>query len=108
MANISVWYEWDVEEVADGDSDDLEDGEVIEHWFQESYSGCLFQMRKEPNDGTKWQAVLVCNTDDSRSWAYLQDDGTLPEFFEDAYQQQTRKVPKRFHEEVFKAAKVAV
>ena len=107
MANVTVWYEWDVEEVADGDSEGLEDGEVIEHWFQESYADCFAQITKTPMMGAKWQTVLVCNTDDSRSWAYMQDNGLLEEFFEDAYERRTRRVPKRFHNEVFKAAKVA-
>jgi hypothetical protein len=99
---MSAIYEWDVEEVTSEETEDHEQGEVIEHWFQESYSDCVKQSSKPCHPGTEWVTVLVCDTNDSRSWAYLNEDSTLPEYFEDAYQHRTRKVPKRFHNEVLK------
>ena len=36
-----------------------------------------------------------------RSWAYV-EDGKLPEYFSDPWQQEECKVPKRFHAEIEK------
>lgn len=99
---MTILYEWDVEEVTSEESDSHDKGEVVEHWFQDSFADCVKQCSKPPYPGTEWVTVLVCTTDDSRSWAYLKDDGALPEYFEDAYQHRTRKVPKCFHTEVLK------
>lgn len=49
--------------------------------------------------------ALVKDDQDGRAWAYLDAQGNLPEYFTDASERQTAKVPKRFHEEVQKQAK---
>lgn len=100
---MTVRYEWDVEECAAKDSEDYEEGEIMEHWFQESYAGVVKQLTEAPAEGFRWDSVLVCDDGESRSWAYMVD-GKLPTHFEDAYQHPTRKVPQRFHDEVAKAS----
>ncbi len=100
--NTTVFYEWDVEEVTDVESERYEEGEVIEHWHQESYADCQHLTAQKAPSGMRFEIVLVCNTFDDRSWAYV-ENGKLPKYFENAYQNKTRKVPKRFHDELAKA-----
>lgn len=97
---MTVRYEWDVETVADGDSAENEDGEILDHNHCESYAEARRIADMEPEDGTRHVIVLVRDDDEGRSWAYLDEDGKLPEYFEDAYNQPVRKVAKKFHEEV--------
>lgn len=99
MTSSSVFYEWDVEEVTDCETPENEEGEVMEHWHQESYADCLDHVARGVNAGMRYEVVLVCNDPECRSWAYM-DGNKLPEYFEDAYQHSTRRVPQRFHKEV--------
>ena len=100
---MAVHYEWDVEQCNAIETEILEEGEIIEHWFQESYRELSEFMAAVVFDpAIDWQTVLVRNDDNGRSWAYM-EDGKLPEFFEDAYQHRVAKVPKRFHAEILKA-----
>jgi hypothetical protein len=94
---MSVDYEWQVELVEtyeDGDND------VIDMSFYKSYAECV-----EHCAGNKVEApyhndiVLVCDDDKGRSWAYL-EDGKLPSHFADAYSNNTRKVPQKYHKEI--------
>ena len=96
-------YEWDVEKVTTIDTADHEEGEVIEHFHQTSAQDCIKHTQQPAGDGCEWRIVLVLDTQDGRSWAYVNDDMTLDTHFEDAYERKTRKVPKRFHEELAKA-----
>lgn len=93
------FYEWDVETVAARDSEDYAEDDVIDHHHTTSFAEAKRVAAQEPDDGTKHVLVLVRDHDD-RSWAYLNDDGTLPEYFEDAYNQPRGKVPVRYHREV--------
>ena len=96
---MSVSYEWDVELVEtyeDGDND------VHDHMHQASYADCLKQAAQPLEDRHQWEIVLVCDDDNGRSWAYVKE-GKLPEYFEDAYGGEPRKVPQRFHKEVQEA-----
>lgn len=107
---MTVYYEWDVEEVADADmtscGQDFAKDDVMEHWHQTSYKDCLsFVNNTPPEQNTRYDIVLVRDDDDRRAWAYMQDDGTLPEYFCDADGQEYKKVPKRFHEVVKKNLK---
>ena len=86
-------YEWDVEEID-------EHGDIIDHNHRDTAVAVLHLARGFALS----DVVLVRDVwkDDSlqeRSWAYVVD-GRLPEFFEDAYQRQTVKVPARFHSEL--------
>ena len=106
---MSVFCEWDVEEVAAGNGADVAEGDIVQHWFQTSFAGCLEHVATQKlESGFKWEIVLVRNTDsifaeEPRTWAYLNDDGTLPEFFQGSGGDDQTKVPKRFHEEVARA-----
>ena len=99
MPNIR--YEWDIETVAVGEHED-----VLEHAHAASLSE--YDMEQlihainqdiEPG-GTFTRLVLVRDKGDDiegltdRAWAYITDEGTLPECFNNGI-----KVPKRFAEE---------
>jgi hypothetical protein len=96
---MAVTYEWDVEliDVHPGGEDD-----VIDHFHQASYAGCMKQAAEPLDGGEHWAIVLVCDDDKGRAWAYL-TDGKLPTHFEDALGGATRNVPQRFHDEVARA-----
>jgi hypothetical protein len=96
---MTVIYEWDREMVADGDSEDYEDEECVDHRHGISYMDVVLSAREEPPAGFKWRIVLVRDDDDRRAWAYL-EDGKLPEHFTDAEGDDYKPVPKRFHKEV--------
>jgi len=88
MSKIIV-YEW-TNEVID------EHGDIIDQDFAER-----LQELSETNGGI---GIVRDEGDEhaltDRSWAYVKS-GKLPEFFSDAYQNETGiKVPKRFHDEL--------
>lgn len=90
---MAIDYEWDVEEM-DGE-------EIVDHHFCDSFS----EARDLATEGNM-KIVLVCRVENwdrgttAVSWAYLGEDGSLPEFFTDAGGRATRKVPKKFHAEI--------
>jgi len=98
-------YEWDVERVATFDTEDFAEGDITDHYHQQSAKDCIELIKRPADDGFEWRIVLVLDTQDGRSWAYVHDDMTLDTHFEDACERKTRKVPKRFHEELAKALK---
>jgi hypothetical protein len=92
---MPVIYEWDVEQI--------EDEDIVDHYFCDSLDEAR-EVVANGDSSMKWAVVLVCKVEDNRgrthtSWAYLNEDGTLPESFSDAYNRPTRKVPKKFHDE---------
>lgn len=97
---MSVAYEWDVEETAACDSEQYEQGEIIEHYHCGSYREALAFSKAAAPAGSRWEIVLVRDDDDRRAWAYMGSDTELPEFFCDADGREYRKVPARFHKEV--------
>lgn len=98
--NMTVCYEWDCEIVADIESDDFEDNEVIEHIHGDSYKWVREWSANNPcGSGRRYDIVLVRDDDNGRSWAYI-EDGKLPEYFTDAFDRVTAKVPKRFVQEL--------
>ena len=100
---MAVSYEWDCETVTAVESEQFEEGEVMEHYHDAKFKEVLKYSKGEPPAGCKFAIVLVRDDDAGRSWAYLQDDGTLPEEFEDAFGRFEAKVPRRFHNEVSRA-----
>lgn len=97
---MTVEYEWDVEECVATDCDNYEVGEVLEHWHQSSYADAYAFSRREPPAGMRYELVLVRDDGNGRSWAYCDESGRLPAAFEDAYQREVARVPKRFIDEV--------
>lgn len=95
---MDVQYEWDCETVADGDSADYEDGEVLDHSHAATYREAA-EFAKTPEAGTRYEIVLVRDDSEGRSWAYM-DGGKLPEHFTDASGKVRAKVPQRFRREM--------
>jgi hypothetical protein len=101
---MAVIYEWDCETVADGESVDHEDGEVIDHCHGPSFREVSEWSKRNPcESGFRHALVLVRDDDDRRAWAYV-EGGKLPEWFTDAEGNDWARVPKRFHAEVSKGA----
>jgi hypothetical protein len=101
---MTVEYEWDVEMLTIGDGvPDKSDNEVIDHYHCETFKEAVaWVARNTPEPGTRYAIVLVRDDFDMRTWAYLEDDGTLPTHFMCAYGLDRTKVPKRFHDQVAK------
>lgn len=100
-------YEWDFEF---WDYDENGDTIDINHNHWDTLPKDTFA-NLGPCEGGEVKLVLVRdvgNPDDGlldRTWAYLRDDGTLPEFFANANGHATgHKVPQRFHKELAKLA----
>lgn len=97
---MTTWYEWEVEEW-DAPHDD-DGAECLDHEAFDTYEeAARFVARGEGF----FVAVLVRNSDaDGRAWAYLKNDGMLPEWCTDAYGSLVARVPVRFHREIAKAS----
>ena len=110
-----VMYEWDLETAATVDSDTAYAGDVLDHDHSDTFPG--FNQPEE--SGERVVTVLVRDVFDDcdglidRSWAYLSDDGKLPERFHQmdynervgSFQRLCEKVPQRFHKEVERYSK---
>lgn len=97
-----IRYEWDCEQV------DRESEDVIDHEFGDTLEEVRgHALRAERcNPGFRYDIVLCRYDENDRytdiSWAYMREDGTLPDHFADAGGREVAKVPKRFHKEVGK------
>ena len=91
-------YEWGVELVIDDEHEDI-DAPLYFDSFAEAK-----QEAEKPREGYRNEIVLIRDQGsedrgvEDRQWAYLEDDGTLPEEFDGG-----NRVPKRFHQDVAKA-----
>lgn len=103
---MAVEYEWDVELQAAVDSDDHEEGEVLDHDHQLSYADAMKRAAMPTPEGFRSVIVLVRDDDAGRSWAYV-ENGKLAEKFSDANGSDVAKVPARFFKEIGKAAPTA-
>ncbi len=95
-----VSYEWCVEMVTAKESTEYEQGEVLDSHFVPRFVDAVALWRTTPDEGTEWRVVLVRDTPRDRSWAYLEEDHTLPEWFTDTRGAKVYRVPQRFHSEV--------
>lgn len=101
---MATTYEWSVE-FCDGPEDEAD---ILDSIFRDTYAEALADGQ---NDGREnWRIVLVRNVGDDlegltdRAWAYIRD-GALPETFTyGADEDSGIRVPKRFHDEVKRAA----
>lgn len=98
-----IEYEWAVEET-DPATENIED---VNHYPLPEIA------RRYPNFKLPENFAVCLVRDDwrrrgdaPRSWAYLKD-GKLPEYFVDAYDNQTVKVPQRFHAEIDRLQRAA-
>jgi hypothetical protein len=95
----SVVYEWECESVADIETEDLEEGDILDHAYGDSFADIQrWSQENPPPPGERHEIVLVRDDRYGRSWAYLKD-GKLPERFAG---ESSARVPKRFHNEVAK------
>ena len=90
----NVTYEWDIEELD-------EHGDIENHIHQDKLSA----YRALPIGNPSECLVLVRDNWEtgSRAWAYVGEDGRLPEYLEDAHGHRVAKVPQRYHRELAKA-----
>jgi hypothetical protein len=90
-----VDYEWCCEQV------ERETGDIVDNYFADSLEQALGWV--DDDDQHEYRVALVRSQWHgdcvSHSWAYLYDDGTLPEYFSDSDGNDTTKVPQRFHRE---------
>jgi len=105
-------YEWDIEEVEGLD----EDADIIDHTFspeldQFHHAMLSAALKREDN----YRLVLVLDQGNEvdglqdRAWAYVAEDGTLPEFFADAWEATTsHRVPDRFRREIARVCKTRI
>jgi hypothetical protein len=94
-----VSYEWCVEVI------DRESGDIVDNDFVSSFA----RAKSSLDEGDEYECkVVLVRTEGSeddgvtdRLWAYLTDDGKLPEFFANASGNATGfRVPKKFIQEV--------
>jgi hypothetical protein len=102
---MTIHYEWDIETVC-AKTDD-----IIDHNHRDRLNEFGMEELIEAINGMKLvgvatytRLVLVRDKRDQcdnldRSWAYVTDDGEMPEQFMDAFDKPVAKVPKRFIEE---------
>ena len=101
---MRVSYEWDIE-TWEGD-------EIIDHDFRDrlhDFGGekLTLAVNQDHDDADRYYRLVLVRNEGSqvegitdRLWAYVTDDGKLPEFFEQAGEMETTvRVPKRFHRE---------
>lgn len=95
-----ITYEWDCEIV------EVETGDIVDHNFGDSLDEVRDYIGTESQ--YRYDIVLVRRDENDRttdiSWAYMKQDGTLPDHFTDAGDREVAKVPKKFHKEASKAA----
>lgn len=105
---MAVYYQWDVElHIYYNDADEIDSMDVLDHDFcdnfKEAKAIAAGPPEQYPEGKTSLHIVLVRDGDVGRTWAYLEDDGKLPEKFMDAEGKLQTAVPKRFHLEVQRA-----
>jgi len=91
-------YEWGVELVIDDEHDSLDDTLYFDSFAEAK------QEAEKPREGYRNEIVLIRDQVsegrgvEDMQWAYLEEDGTLPEEFDGG-----SRVPKKFHQEAAKA-----
>ncbi len=101
---MATTYEWDVETISDGETEDYEDEEVLDHLHVDTYREALRVSREvPPEQGCRYRIVLVRDDDVKRGWAEVVN-GELDEKFTDADGREYARVPVRFFQEVARAA----
>ena len=56
---MTVYFEWDCEEVADGESERHEDEEPIDHYHAATFAEVFEKSLEPPPAGSKYRIVLV-------------------------------------------------
>jgi hypothetical protein len=104
---MTIHYEWDIEKwVVHGDGEE----EILDHHHRDRLAEfgaeeLIHAINRDAESAdTYTRLVLVRDRYDHRdlacrSWAYVTEDGKMPERFLDAYDRPVATVPKRFIEE---------
>lgn len=101
---MTIRYEWDIETVC-AESKDILDHDHRDKLYDHGMERVIRAINQDYEPvGNFTRLVLVRDRfkDDDlvcRSWAYVTDEGEMPEQFLDAYDKPVAKVPKRFMEE---------
>jgi hypothetical protein len=91
---MSVLYEWTCEIVATVETEDHDVGSVVDACnFNNPGELRSWIQNEQPEDGFEFHPVLVRLKDGVRSWAYVKEDGNLPNMFYDSNAQDVAKVP---------------
>lgn len=103
---MTIYYEWDIETVC-AESEDILDHDHRDRLSEYEMDRLIHAINQAAApDKTYTRLVLVRDRFnrvdgdlDCRSWAYVTDDGKMPDQFLDAYDKPVATVPKRFIEE---------
>jgi len=96
---MTIRYEWDIETVCT-ESEDILDHDHRDRLAEFGIEELIHAINQDTEPGNNFtRLVLVRDDDNGRSWAYVTDEGKMPEQFLDAYDRPVAKVPKRFVEE---------
>lgn len=94
-------YEWDIETVC-AESDDILDHEHRDKLSDFGTEQLIRAINQDPEPGGNFTRLVLVrdkrdrNDELDRSWAYVTDDGEMPDQFRDAYDRPVAAVPKRF------------
>ena len=101
---MTIRYEWDIETVC-AESEDILDHDHRDRLSEFGMEELLHAINQDAEPGNNFTRLVLVRDrlDDGgvacRSWAYVTDDGKMPEQFLDAYDKPVAAVPKRFVEE---------
>jgi hypothetical protein len=101
---MTIRYEWDIETVC-AESEDILDHDHRDKLSDYGMEELIHAINQDAEPGNNFTRLVLVRDrlDDGgvacRSWAYVTDDGKMPEQFLDAYDKPVAAVPKRFVEE---------
>lgn len=108
---MAVNYYWNVEQVVTESNETYEEGEIVDHWrYDKAKDAIRFIAESQPEEGQQKRLSLVreiwdkneCEME-TRSWAYVDEEGQLPNVFLDADGRWDADMPKRLSDEFNKA-----
>ena len=101
---MTIRYEWDIETVCAA-SEDILDHDHRDKLSEFGMDELIHAINQDIEPGNSFTRLVLVRDrfhhDDlaCRSWAYVTEDGKMPEQFLDAYDRPVAAVPKRFVEE---------
>jgi hypothetical protein len=101
---MTIRYEWDIETVC-AESEDILDHDHRDRLSDFAMERLIHAINQDAEPDNKFTRLVLVRdrfqNDDlvCRSWAYVTDDGEMPEQFIDANDKPVAKVPKRLIEE---------
>jgi hypothetical protein len=101
---MTIRYGWDIETVC-AESEDILDHDHRDKLSDYGMEELIHAINQDVEPGNNYTRLVLVRDrlDDGgvvcRSWAYVTDEGEMPEQFLDAYDNPVAKVPPRFIEE---------